>query len=101
MAGLKPATFFFIYSYDKEFMAKTLVARGQATITVQKDGYTITQSLSEYVFPADQNGTILSAISVSSVVRVSLGDNDFTGFTIGTISKPAGFSAITVVGIGV
>lgn len=77
-------------------MAKTLVARGQATITVQKDGYTITQSLSEYVFPADQNGTILSAISVSSVVRVSLGDNDFTGFTIGTISKPAGFSAITV-----
>lgn len=96
MAGLKPATFFFIYSYDKEFMAKTLVARGQATITVQKDGYTITQSLSEYVFPADQNGKILSAVSVTSMIRVSLGDNDFTAFTLGTVSKPAGFSAVTV-----
>ena len=77
-------------------MAKTLVARGQATITVQKDGYTITQSLSEYVFPADQNGKILSAVSVTSMIRVSLGDNDFTAFTLGTVSKPAGFSAVTV-----
>ena len=29
-------------------MAKILIARGQATIYVQKDGYTITQSLGEY-----------------------------------------------------
>lgn len=37
-------------------MAKILIARGQATIYVQKDGYTITQSLGEYVFPADDTG---------------------------------------------
>ena len=43
-------------------MAQTLIARGQATITIQKDGYTITQSLGEYIFPADQSGKILSAV---------------------------------------
>lgn len=44
-------------------MVKTLVARGQATIHIQKDGYTISQSLGEYVFPADADGKIPSAIS--------------------------------------
>ena len=43
-------------------MAKTLVARGQATIHIQKDGYTISQSLGEYVFPADADGKILSTL---------------------------------------
>lgn len=77
-------------------MAQTLIARGQATITIQKDGYTITQSLGEYVFPADQNGKILSAVSVTSTISVTLGDSAFTNFTIGTISKPTGFSSISV-----
>lgn len=46
-------------------MVKTLVARGQATIHIQKDGYTISQSLGEYVFPADADGKIPSAVSVT------------------------------------
>ena len=45
-------------------MAKILIARGQATIYVQKDGYTITQSLGEYVFPADDTGKILSSVTL-------------------------------------
>lgn len=77
-------------------MAQTLIARGQATITIQKDGYTITQSLGEYIFPADQNGKILSAVSVTSTISVTLGDSAFTNFTIDTISKPTGFSSISV-----
>ncbi len=77
-------------------MAKTLIARGQATINIQKDGYTITQSLSEYIFPADQNGKILSAVSVTSTITVTQNDNNFTNFTIGSITKPTGFSSVTV-----
>lgn len=77
-------------------MAQTLIARGQATITIQNDGYTITQSLGEYIFPADQSGKILSAVSVTSTISVTLGDSDFTNFTIGTITKPTGFSSISV-----
>ena len=77
-------------------MAKTLIARGQATINIQKDGYTITQSLSEYIFPADQNGKILSAVSVTSTISVTQNDSNFTNFTIGSITKPTGFSSVTV-----
>ena len=77
-------------------MAKTLIARGQATINIQKDGYTITQSLSEYIFPADHNGKILSAVSVTSTITVTQNDSNFTNFTIGSITKPTGFSSVTV-----
>ena len=77
-------------------MAQTLIARGQATITIQKDGYTITQSLGEYIFPADQNGKILSAVSVTSTITVTQNDSNFTNFTIGSITKPTGFSSVTV-----
>lgn len=77
-------------------MAKTLVARGQATIHVQKDGYTITQSLGEYVFPADDTGKILSSVTLASTVRVMCGDEELAAFTIGAVGKPAGFSSVTV-----
>ena len=77
-------------------MAKTLVARGQVTIYVQKDGYTITQSLGEYVFPADDTGKILSSVTLTSTVRVMCGDEELTTFTIGAVGKPAGFSSVTV-----
>lgn len=66
-------------------MVKTLVARGQATIHIQKDGYTISQSLGEYVFPADADGKIPSAVSVTSTIQVTLGDSDFYGFSIGPV----------------
>lgn len=77
-------------------MEKLLVARGQATILVQKDAYTIQQSTSEYVFPATNAGTISQAVTFSSVIKVTQGDDNLTNFTIGTVTKPAGFSAITV-----
>lgn len=77
-------------------MAKILVARGQATINIQKDGYTLSQSPGEYIFPADADGKIVSAVSVTSSVKVTLGDSSFTRFSIGNITRPAGFSSISV-----
>lgn len=71
-------------------------ARGQITIIDQKDSYTIHQSVNEYIFTANNNGTIPQAVSFSSVIKVTLGDDNLTNFTIGSVSKPAGFSSITV-----
>lgn len=76
-------------------MGKTSIARGQATIHTQTDAYTLTQSLGEYVFPAAADGKITSAVTLTSTLKVTRDDADFTGFTIGTISKPTGFSSIT------
>lgn len=77
-------------------MEKQLIARGQATILVQKDSYTIHQSVGEYIFPASNNGAISQAVTFSSTIKVTLGDDNLTNFTIGAVTKPAGFSAITV-----
>ena len=77
-------------------MEKQLIARGQATILVQKDSYTIHQSVSEYIFPANNNGALSQAVTFSSTIKVTLGDDNLTNFTIGAVTKPAGFSAITV-----
>lgn len=77
-------------------MEKQLIARGQATILVQKDSYTIHQSVGEYIFPANNNGALSQAVTFSSAIKVTLGDDNLTNFSIGTVTKPAGFSAITV-----
>lgn len=77
-------------------MEKQLIARGQATILVQKDSYTIHQSVGEYIFPANNSGTLSQAVTFSSTIKVTLGDDNLTNFTIGAVTKPAGFSAITV-----
>lgn len=77
-------------------MEKQLIARGQATILVQKDSYTIHQSVGDYIFPATNNGALSQAVTFSSVIKVTLGDDNLTNFSIGTVTKPAGFSAITV-----
>lgn len=77
-------------------MGKQLIATGQATVIAQKDSYTINQSVSEYVFTAQSNGTVSAAVSFSSILKVTLGDLNITDFTIGAITKPSGFSAITV-----
>lgn len=77
-------------------MEKQLIARGQATILIQKDSYNIHQTTGEYIFTANSNGTIPQAVSFSSVIKVTMGDDNLTNFSIGTISKPAGFSAISV-----
>lgn len=76
-------------------MAKKL-AKGQVTITTLDDAYHIGQSIGEYVFPASFNGTIVTAVTVVSTIKVTQGNTNLTNFTIGTISKPAGFSRITV-----
>ena len=76
-------------------MVKKL-AKGQVTITTLDDAYHISQSVGEYVFPASFDGTILSAVTVVSAIKVTQGNMNFTSFTIGAISKPAGFSNIVV-----
>lgn len=77
-------------------MGKALIAKGQVTITTLKDAYHISQTVNEYVFPASSIGTIVSAITVVSTIKVIQGSTNVTNFTIGTITKPAGFSAITI-----
>lgn len=72
------------------------VARGQVTIIDQNDAISIHQSVGEYIFPANNNGTLSQAVTFSSVIKVTLGDDNLTSFSIGTVTKPAGFSAITV-----
>lgn len=77
-------------------MGKQLIATGQATVIAQKDSYTINQSVGEYIFTAQSNGMVPAAVSFSSVLKVTLGDLNITDFTIGAITKPSGFAAITV-----
>ena len=77
-------------------MGKEIIARGQAVVVCQKDGYTINQSVGEYIFTALNNGTIPSAVTIVSTIKVTSGDNTVTNFTIGTINKPTGFASINV-----
>lgn len=77
-------------------MGKELVAKGQVTITTLDDAYHISQSVGEYVFPSLPDGTITTSATITSTVKVAQGNNNYTAFTIGTISKPAGFSSIVV-----
>ncbi|MDR2914001.1 MAG: hypothetical protein LBV74_04065 [Tannerella sp.] len=77
-------------------MANQLLARGQATIQTLNDAYTIHQSVSSYVFAAASNGAVIGPVTVTSTIKVLMGDVNITDFTIGAIAKPAGFSVITV-----
>ena len=77
-------------------MIKKLIARGQATLQTLQESYTITQSIISYVFASDNNGMIPDAVSFTSDIMVTSGNSRFTDFTIGSITKPAGFSAIAV-----
>lgn len=76
--------------------SREVIARGQATIYIQRDSYTISQSLGEYVFPTDHSGTIPSAVTLTSTIQVTSGSEPVTDFTIGAVVKPAGFSSIAV-----
>lgn len=77
-------------------MGKEIIARGQAVVVCQKDGYTINQSVGEYIFTTLNNGTIPAVVTVVSTIKVTSGDNIVTNFTIGTINKPTGFASINV-----
>ena len=85
-----------ILSKKRMNIGKALIAKGQVTITTLEDAYHISQTVGEYVFPASSAGTVVSAITVVSTIKVVQGNTSITNFTIGTIIKPAGFSAITV-----
>lgn len=77
-------------------MPKEILARGQATITSQTDAYTISQTVGEYIFPSDNAGKITSAASVVTRIGVTQGDLPFPAFTIGAVTKPAGFSSVNI-----
>lgn len=77
-------------------MAKELLARGQATITTLSDAYTITQSVSDYIFPATSDGKILEAVTVVTEIKVTQNNLAVTAFSIWGIAQTAGFSAISV-----
>lgn len=77
-------------------MGKELVAKGQVTITTLDDAYHVSQSVGEYIFPALPDGTVAGGVTVTSTVKVTQGNVNHSDFTIGAISKPAGFSSIVV-----
>lgn len=77
-------------------MGKDLVAKGQVTIMTLEESFHISQSMGEYVFPASFDGTITSALTVVSTIQVTRGNYPYTTFTIGSITKPSGFSSIIV-----
>lgn len=71
-----------------------LLARGQATIVVQEDSYTITQSVGQYLFSTDGAGVIQRNVVITSRVNVMHGPDAVTDFRFGTIAVPAGFVSI-------
>ena len=71
----------------KRMSSRQVIARGQTTIYIQKDSYTISQSLGEYVFPADHSGKVLSAVSLTSTVKVTCGDSEYKDFTMERLSS--------------
>lgn len=73
-----------------------LLARGQITIRVATDTYSVYQSVDKAAIPCDHTGKVLGSLALNSVISVRCGDTSVTGFTIGTITKPAGFTSITV-----
>lgn len=52
-------------------MGKEIIARGQAVVVCQKDGYTINQSVGEYIFNALNNGTIPLTATFVSTIKVT------------------------------
>lgn len=75
-------------------MNQQLLARGQATIVVQEDAYTITQSVGQYLFAADEAGVIERNTVITSIVSVMHGQSIETDFRFGIISTPVGFASI-------
>lgn len=73
-----------------------LLARGQITIRVATDTYSVYQSVDKAAIPCDHTGKVSGSLAFDSVVSVRCGEIPITGFTIGAITKPAGFTSITV-----
>lgn len=73
-----------------------LLARGQITIRVATDTYSVYQSVDKAAIPCDHTGKVLSSLAFDSVISVRCGETPVTNFTIGAITKPMGFTSITV-----
>lgn len=72
------------------------LARGQITIRVATDTYSVYQSVDKAAIPCDHTGKVLGSLALDSVISVRCGETPVTGFIIGAITKPAGFNSITV-----
>lgn len=73
-----------------------LLARGQITIRVATDTYSVYQSVDKAAIPCDHTGKVLGSLAFASIISVRCGETPVTNFTIGAITKPAGFASITV-----
>ncbi|MEG0646444.1 MAG: hypothetical protein RR471_04665 [Bacteroides sp.] len=73
-----------------------VVARGQITIRVATDAYTVYQSIDKAAISCDHTGKVLSTLTINSVLSVRCGETPITNFSIGAISTPVGFYSITV-----
>lgn len=73
-----------------------LIARGQITIRVALDTFSIYQTIDKMAIACDYTGKVLSTLTVNSVISARQGETPVTAFSIGAISTPAGFHSITV-----
>ena len=77
-------------------MNNQLLARGQISIVVQEDAYTVTQSVTQYIFAADEAGVVERNVVLTSRVNVTHGNEAVTDFRIGNVATPAGFTSVVV-----
>ncbi len=73
-----------------------LIARGQITIRVAVDTYSVYQTIDKAAIACDHTGKVLSSLVIHSVISVRQGETPVSGFNIGAISTPTGFTSITV-----
>lgn len=73
-----------------------LIARGQITIRVAVDTYSVYQTIDKAAITCDHTGKVLSSLVINSVISVRQGETPVSGFNIGAISTPTGFTSITV-----
>mgnify|MGYP003163192564 CR=1 FL=1 len=73
-----------------------LIARGQITIRVATDTYSVYQTIDKAAIACDHTGKVLSSLVIHSVISVRQGETPVSGFNIGAISTPTGFTSITV-----
>lgn len=73
-----------------------LIARGQITIRVATDTYSVYQTIDKAPIACDHTGKVLSSLVINSVISVRQGETPVSGFNIGAISTPTGFTSITV-----
>ena len=73
-----------------------LLARGQISIVVQEDAYTVIQSVTQYIFAADEAGVVERNVALTSRVNVTHGNEAVADFRIGNVATPAGFTSVVV-----